>query len=356
VHVAAFFQLLQQHLGVSVNHHQQVVEVVGNAAGEASDSIHFLRLAKLLFELTPVGDVFGDQLQYFFGFIADTGGAATEPHNDDAPVFASPLHFDAVETSAAAVVLGQPVPLLGIQEDFAAGIELEKIFDRSLPKHGDERRIHVEKSSADGATANAEGGAQNQRPGAGFGAPKRFFMAFVLDRRSQLLRNKFQNLAVPLSEAGVLVVALDDQGSHAGGAALQGNAEPVQRRSAEQLHFATPHQVLKHRGCGQQGLGGSQDVFREPATQWLWRGCGIRFIDEVGKTQQLRLRIVKGDIEVARIHQLTDDGVNRREELLQIFGCLAARRDSVQGGIQLLGALLLGDVAIGGVRPNSFAV
>ena len=71
VHGAALFQLLQQDLGVSVDDHQQVVEVVGDAAGQAADGIHFLRLAKLLFELTAVGDVFGDQFQYFFGFIAD---------------------------------------------------------------------------------------------------------------------------------------------------------------------------------------------------------------------------------------------------------------------------------------------
>ena len=69
---------------------------MGDAAGEAPDSIHFLRLAKLLFELAPVGDIFGDQLQYFFGFIGDGGGATTEPHDDHAAVFAFPLHFHAV--------------------------------------------------------------------------------------------------------------------------------------------------------------------------------------------------------------------------------------------------------------------
>src|ERR1019366_3017126 len=142
VHGAALFQLLQQDLGVSVNDHQKVVEVVGDAAGEAADGIHFLRLAKLLFELTPVGDIFGDQFQYFFGFIADSGGAAAEPHDDDAPVFASPLHFPPIAASGAAIVLGQPVQLLRIDEDFAPRIQPEKIFDRFMPEHGDERRIH----------------------------------------------------------------------------------------------------------------------------------------------------------------------------------------------------------------------
>ena len=104
---------------------------MGDAAGETADSIHFLRLAKLLFELTPVGDIFGDQLQYFFGFIGAHGGAATEPHDDDAAVFAFPLHFDAIQTSGAAIVLGQPVQFLGMDEDIAPCVQLEKIFDRS---------------------------------------------------------------------------------------------------------------------------------------------------------------------------------------------------------------------------------
>ena len=96
VHGAAFFQLLEQDLGVSVDHHQQIVEVVGDATGEAADGIHFLRLAQLLFELTPVRDIFGDQLQDLSGFIGDGGGAAAEPHDDYAGILAPPLHFDAI--------------------------------------------------------------------------------------------------------------------------------------------------------------------------------------------------------------------------------------------------------------------
>src|ERR1019366_9256813 len=128
VHGAALFQLPQQDLGVSVNDNQKVVEVVGDAAGEAADGIHFLRLAKLLFELTPVGDIFGDQFQYFFGFIADSGGAAAEPHDDDAAVFASPLHFHPIPASGAAIVLGEAAQLLGIAEDIASRIQPEDLF------------------------------------------------------------------------------------------------------------------------------------------------------------------------------------------------------------------------------------
>lgn len=96
VHGAGRFQLLQQHLGVSVDHHQQIVEVVGYAAGEAADGVHLLRLSQLFFQLAPVGNVFGHQLEYFFRFIATHCGAATQPHDDDPTVLAFPLHFDAI--------------------------------------------------------------------------------------------------------------------------------------------------------------------------------------------------------------------------------------------------------------------
>ena len=43
-------QNVQQQLGVALDDHQEIVEVVRDAAGEATDGFHFLRLAKLVFE------------------------------------------------------------------------------------------------------------------------------------------------------------------------------------------------------------------------------------------------------------------------------------------------------------------
>ena len=117
-----------------------------------------------------------------------------------------------------------------------------------------------------------------------------------------------------------------------------------------------PHQFFKDCRGRQQRLARAQDVFRQAAAQRLGDRGGILFIDEIGKAQQLGLRVVEGDVEVAGIHQLTDDVVNGGEKLLQILGGLAARGNGVQGGIQFLGALLLGDVAIGGVGAHGLAV
>src|ERR1700691_1329277 len=110
-----------------------------------------------------------------------------------------------------------------------------------MPEHGDKSWIDIEESSTNRASANAEGRAQDQRAGASFGAAQCFFIAFVLNGCSQLLRNKFQDLPVALAETGILTVTLDHEDTDAGGATLQRNAEPVDGRSADQLHFTAAH-------------------------------------------------------------------------------------------------------------------
>ena len=40
---------VEQKLGVALDDHQEIVEVVSDATGEAADGFHFLRLAELIF-------------------------------------------------------------------------------------------------------------------------------------------------------------------------------------------------------------------------------------------------------------------------------------------------------------------
>ena len=50
-------QTMREHLGVAFHHHQQVVEIVGDATGELSDCLHFLRLTQLVGRVLAVGDI-----------------------------------------------------------------------------------------------------------------------------------------------------------------------------------------------------------------------------------------------------------------------------------------------------------
>src|SRR5277367_677707 len=110
---------------------------------------------------------------------------------------------------------------------------MEEIFYRSVAEHLDERGIHVEESSAESAAADTEGSAQDKGSRPGFGTAERLFIAFVLDGGGQLLGDEFENFTVALGEAGVLVIALDDQRSNAGVASFQRHAQPVERHGSD---------------------------------------------------------------------------------------------------------------------------
>ena len=49
--------LLHYDFGVSANDHQQIIEVVSDAARETTHRFHLLRLPNLFFQHTPAGDV-----------------------------------------------------------------------------------------------------------------------------------------------------------------------------------------------------------------------------------------------------------------------------------------------------------
>ena len=50
-------QRVLHQFGVGTDHHQQVVKIVGHAAGKLADCIHFLGLLQLRFQPAPFGNV-----------------------------------------------------------------------------------------------------------------------------------------------------------------------------------------------------------------------------------------------------------------------------------------------------------
>ena len=96
MHRTARCQFFEQHFGITVDDHQEIVEIMRDAARKAPDGLHFLRLTKLFFELPPVGNVFRDDLQFFRGLFHSADRAAAQAHDNHMSVFALPLHFHAV--------------------------------------------------------------------------------------------------------------------------------------------------------------------------------------------------------------------------------------------------------------------
>ena len=103
----------QQELGVSRDHHEQVVEVVGDAAGEPADGFHLLGLAKLLLQGAAFGDVFGEEFE-------ENGVASSRKARPERRTLtmvrslAQPVGGHAMEFFQQAQVVGQAEPLLRI--------------------------------------------------------------------------------------------------------------------------------------------------------------------------------------------------------------------------------------------------
>ena len=56
-------EAVEQEFRIAGDHHQQIVEIVRNAAGESSHSFHLLRLPELLLQGAALGHIFGKQLE-----------------------------------------------------------------------------------------------------------------------------------------------------------------------------------------------------------------------------------------------------------------------------------------------------
>ncbi len=142
----------------------------------------------------------------------------------------------------------------------------------------------------------------------------------MLDGSRELLGDELQDFAVALAEADVFRIALDDQRADGVGSALQRDAQPVDGCRADQFHFTALHQLFKNSGRGEQWLACPHYKVGEAAAKALGFRSGVLFIDEIWEAQQLGLRIVNRNIKIARIHHLTDDVVDGRVKLLEIFG------------------------------------
>src|ERR1039457_3084101 len=100
-------ELVEQDFGITADDHEEVVEVMSDAAGEAAYGFHFLGLAELILEEAAGGDVFGDGLEHVGGFVAAGDVAAADADGDDAAVFALPAGFETVHASGAAEFVDQ---------------------------------------------------------------------------------------------------------------------------------------------------------------------------------------------------------------------------------------------------------
>ena len=89
---------------VAADDGEQVVEVVGHAAGQAADGLHLLRLAELLLQLAALGDIDSDAAQV--GGTAGTVGDGELVEQPVVDVVAMRAAFDDFDGRAQSQSLG----------------------------------------------------------------------------------------------------------------------------------------------------------------------------------------------------------------------------------------------------------
>src|SRR5882672_385456 len=204
-------EMVEQNLGVSADHSKQIVEVVSDAAGEAADSLHFLRLAELVFQHAALGDVFGDGFQDIGGFVASGYGAAADANRDDDAVLPFPADFEAVHASGAPEFVDQSIVFGGIDEDVFLRIKREDFESVVVAEHSDQGGIDVEKTAFEAGAVDPIDGGLHQRAVTDLGTAQSLLVAFAVDGGGQLLRDESENIRIALAEANVLGIALENK-------------------------------------------------------------------------------------------------------------------------------------------------
>ena len=166
-----------------------------------------------------------------------------------------------------------------------------------------------------------------------------------------MLADVRQQLLVLVRVADALGVALHHEDAKRLPVGLEGNAEParVLRDDADELDLALLGQFQPPLVREQLGLARAEHVGRR-----AFRGTGAQLLPDVGvgpigiqlvdverPVDHLPSFVVERDEEVVRVHQLADDAVYRRVELLHIVGGARRLGDAVEGVLDLLGAAAL---------------
>src|SRR2546422_92046 len=128
---------------------EQVIEVVGDAAGQAAHGLHFLGLAQPLLERALVRHVLDDELEALERPVRGPHWATVQAHRDNAAVPTPPddLFDGGAELLATLEDAGAR---RGVHVHVASDVDLEQLFRRPVPKHREEGRVHHQELAVPG--------------------------------------------------------------------------------------------------------------------------------------------------------------------------------------------------------------
>ena len=142
-------QRLEQAAGLTADDHQQVVEVVGDAAGQPADRLHLLRLTELLLELLVRSEVveLSTNRRQMPALVEEARRA--DQHVDRRPFLAAKRHLVLAHSSIAGHVAGEPAPVHVAAENRRCPPG-HGLRDAGVAEHSRERRIAIGQRPVDG--------------------------------------------------------------------------------------------------------------------------------------------------------------------------------------------------------------
>src|SRR6266550_7934790 len=107
---------------------------------------------------------------------------------------------------------------------------------------------------------------------------------------------------------------------------------------SNELDLAAIDEAIEDVRSGEQRLAGAQNKLRASVAGWFALWLRIELIDEIREAEEVAFVVVLGDVEVARLHQSSDDRMQFEVELLQVLRLARHLSDAEQGGLQHLHA------------------
>ena len=279
----AGLHLVEHQLAVAFDDGEQVVEVVGHAAGQPAHRFHLLRLAELLFQSAPLGDVLGDHLEALEVALVIAQSAAAEPHGDGLAIFALPASLHAFDAVFLLVIADHAVALSRIGVDIVSQIKRQQLISGVVTQHGNQRRIHVEEAILHAGAVDPVHRALHLGAIARFRLAQRIFIALAQDGGGHALGNEGEDFQLTLSEALFFDVALQSEHAEGSVAGFQRYAQPIQAGSADQFHLALRDELLFFFRSGEQRLAGAQHILGKSFAQFFRGRRRVLLIHEIRK-------------------------------------------------------------------------
>ncbi len=155
---------LRDQLGVREDDSKQIVEVVGDAAGELADRLHLLGLAQLLLERAPLRHVLRDGLEAVDRASGPPYRAARESHQDFLAVPAPPCDLHAFDHVCALEAREDPLALVRVRVDVDGEVDGQQLLLGLVAEHPHERGVYGEEPPVDAGPVDRVGGYGEEPP------------------------------------------------------------------------------------------------------------------------------------------------------------------------------------------------